>query len=256
MKNIIYQKAIQCKDFSDKNVQFFKQLYAGHWAFFVNGANKQYESILLSLCDSAKYKYPIVTEKLKAHILQYDNNTVIHQSAIDELVGYIIASENASVERKIFISHASADAIIVQAFIKEILMLGCGFSKQDIFCTLDHTAIRTGELFRTSIVENLKNCDYVICLVSENYKKSEICQNEMGASWALEDKRVLPFKFPNIQFSELGFLNVVKQAADITDESKLDELYMELCDYYNLAQDWINFNQRKEDFIEIVTHDL
>ena len=131
-------------------------------------------------------------------------------------------------------------------------MLGCRFSTQDIFCTLDHTAIRTGDDFRDIIVDNMKSCDYVICIISENYRKSEVCQNEMGAAWAMENKRVLPFKFPNLSFKEIGFLNVVKQAADITDESKLDELYVELCKYYDLQQDLINFNQRKADFINVV----
>jgi len=173
---------------------------------------------------------------------------------IDSL--YSNKSLSARVNRKVFISHASDDASIVKAFIKEILMLGCRFSTQDIFCTLDHTAIRTGDDFRDIIVDNMKNCDYVICFISENYKKSEVCQNEMGAAWTLEDKRVLPFKFPNIKFSEIGFLNVVKQAADITDSSKLDELYVELCEHYDVQQDLIHFNRRKADFMKVVNENI
>ena len=257
MKSKSYQLAIQCKENSDRNIQYFKQLQAGNWAFFVTGANKQYEALLLSLCESAHNKYPIIVEKLKEHVCQYDNNSVIHQSAIDELVNYIIALEQTDHEgRKIFISHASEDATIVNAFVKEILMLGCGFSSSDIFCTLDHTAIRTGDDFRNRIVENMKGCDFVFCLISENYRQSEVCQNEMGAAWALDGKRILPFKFPNIKFSELGFLNVIKQAADLTDNSKLDELYIEICESYDLQQDWINFNQRKTDFIKVVNENI
>lgn len=127
---------------------------------------------------------------------------------------------------------------------------------QEIFCTLDHNAIRTGEDFRNVIVENMKACDFVICLISDSYKQSEVCQNEMGAAWTLEDKRVLPFKFPNIKFSEIGFLNVVKQAADITDSSKLDELYVELCERYNVQQNFIHFNKRKADFMKVVNENI
>ena len=168
---------------------------------------------------------------------------------LDSLIEESKPNQNS---RKIFISHASADETIVNAFVKEILLLGCHFTPQEIFCTLDHTAIRTGEDFRNVIVENMKSCDYVICLISENYRQSEVCQNEMGAAWTLEDKRVLPFKFPNLSFQEIGFLNVVKQAADITDESKLDELYVELCEHYDVQQDLIHFNKRKEDFMKVV----
>lgn len=174
-------------------------------------------------------------------------------SILDSLVEELKPNQNS---RKIFISHASADEIIVNAFVKEILLLGCHFTPQEIFCTLDHTAIRTGEDFRDIIVDNMKNCDYVICFISENYKKSEVCQNEMGAAWTLEDKRVLPFKFPNVNFSEIGFLNVVKQAADITDSSKLDELFVELCERYDVQQDLIHFNRRKADFMKVVNENI
>ena len=98
----------------------------------------------------------------------------------------------------------------------------------------------------------MKKCDFIICMISDNYRKSEVCQNELGAAWTMEGKRVLPFKFPNLGFSEIGFLNVVKQAANITDKSKLDELYDELCQRYDLPQDWRNYNMLKDEFVELV----
>lgn len=152
---------------------------------------------------------------------------------------------------KFFVSHSSIDELIVNGFIKNILMLGCGFRRTDIFCTLDHTVIRTGDDFRDEIIENMKNCDFILCFISDNYKNSEVCQNELGAAWAMNGKRVLPFKFPNVNFNEIGFLNVVKQAAELTDKSKLDELYDELCQFYDLPQDWRYFNQQKDDFVEL-----
>ena len=155
--------------------------------------------------------------------------------------------------RKIFISHSSEDEVIINAFVEKILRLGCGFKRTDIFCTLDHTAIRTGDDFRNEIIKNMKDCDYILCMISDNYRKSEVCQNEMGAAWAMEGKRILPFKFPNVKFTEIGFLNVVKQAADITDKSKLDELYEEFCISYNVQTDWKNYNNQKEEFVKLVS---
>lgn len=152
---------------------------------------------------------------------------------------------------KIFISHSSADETIVNGFIKSILMLGCGLKRTDIFCTLDHTVIRTGDDFRSEIIENMKSCDFIFCMISENYRMSEVCQNELGAAWALDNKRILPFKFPNIKFTEIGFLNTVKQAADISDTSKLDELYDELCKSYEIQPDWVNFNKQKNEFVNL-----
>ena len=155
--------------------------------------------------------------------------------------------------RKFFISHSSEDKSIVNDFIKEILKIGCGFMDSDIFCTLDPTVIRTGDDFRLKIVENLRECDFILLFISDNYIKSEICQNEMGAAWALGNKRVLPFVLPKTTFKEMGFLNEVKQGASIADKRKLDEFYSEVCESYALSADWPSFNKAKEDFIEIIS---
>ena len=66
-------------------------------------------------------KYPYVATKIKEHTLQYDRMPVIHQSAIDELLNYVIYLEkpNDSV-RKIFISHSSEDEVIIDGFIEKI----------------------------------------------------------------------------------------------------------------------------------------
>ena len=99
---------------------------------------------------------------------------------------------------------------------------------------------------------NMEGSDYILLFISENYKKSEVCGNELGASWAYRDKRILPLVLPNVQFGQMGFLNVVKQGAKLLDRSKLDELYEEICRKYSLTLDWKNFNKRKDDFINTV----
>ena len=152
-----------------------------------------------------------------------------------------------------FISHSSEDKVIVNGFVKEILKIGCGFKDSDIFCTLDPTVIRTGDDFRMKIVENLRECDFILLFISGNYIKSEICQNEMGAAWVLDNKRVLPFILPNTTFNDMGFLNEVKQGASIADKRKLDEFYSEICEYYGISLDWLSFNKAKEDFIEVIS---
>lgn len=163
---------------------------------------------------------------------------------------YIDAKEG---KRKIFISHSHSDETIIKGFVKEILKGGCGFKDSDIFCTLDASTIRTGDDFREKIVENMRDCDFILLFISENYNQSEVCKNEMGAAWALENKRILPFTFPGITFEQMGFLNVVKQGASLTDENKLDELYQELCVFYELTPDWRSFNIAKRDFINIIS---
>lgn len=188
-------------------------------------------------------------------IIKAPNNCVNLEAfgAIRAVLSLLMNLIDVNSVRKIFISHSSVDAKLIECFVKEILMLGCGFKESDIFCTLDHTAIRTGDDFRNEIVEKMKGCDYIFLMISDNYQKSEVCQNEVGAAWALDNKRILPFVFPNVSFKDIGFLNVVKQGAKLNDRTKLDELYKELADYYNFTPDWINFNKRTSDFLDSFT---
>lgn len=158
-------------------------------------------------------------------------------------------------QKKIFISHSSADKEIVKAFVEKILMLGCGFDKDDIFCTLNSDAINIGDDFRNSIIDNMRCCDYIFLMISENYRNSEICHNEVGAAWALQNtKRVIPLKFPNLSFSQedLGVLNVVKQAGSLNNKQQITKIYEELCEVYDINPDFSRFVQYADEFIEIV----
>ena len=227
---------------------------------------KDLHDLLVQLLVAVKSDYPLESEGLQRRVNRLVGCAKINPfdfGGIQELVTLLKARESSEAvtvlgssysvpQRKIFISHSSSDKSIVNAFIKEILLLGCGLKPDDIFCTLDPTAIRTGDDFREQIIVNMEGSDYILLFISENYKKSEVCGNELGASWVYRDKRILPLVLPNVQFDQMGFLNVGKQGAKLLDRSKLDELYEEICRKYSLTLDWKNFNKRKDDFINTV----
>lgn len=265
MENKIYQQSLLCKEFADKRIESCRIINAsmGTEQTFVRGDIKGYESHLNVLKEVIKDKYPLIERQIAEAMGEYDSYPYRYQSILESIVKTIISLElqteiskkkvvdSIHKSRKFFISHSSSDKDIVNAFVKEILMLGCGFKYDDIFYTLDTTSIRTGDDFREEIVKNMRECDYVLLFISENYNQSDVCKNEMGAAWAL-GKRVLPFVLPGISFSQMGFLNVVKQGALVTDKSKLDELYSEVCSFYEIKQDWINFNKSKDSFIDFI----
>ena len=227
---------------------------------------KELHDLLVRLSVVIRDDYPLESERLQKRVNRLVGNIKINPfdfGGIQELVYLlkahedgeevkILAPSDSVPKRKIFISHSSSDKSIVNSFIKEILLLGCGLKPDDIFCTLDPTAIRTGDDFREQIIVNMEGSDYILLFISENYKKSEVCSNELGDSWAYRDKRVLPLVLPNVQFDPMGFLNIGKQGAKLLDRSKLDELYEEICRKYSLTLDWKNFNKRKDDFINTV----
>ena len=189
---------------------------------------------------------------------KYPNGVWLNAYLLGEIIAIVHVLDGMYAEApKIFISHSSADKEIVKAFVEKILMLGCGFEKDDIFCTLDADAIELGDDFRNSIIENMHCCDYIFLMISDNYRGSEICHNEVGAAWALQDtKRVIPLKFPNLSFSQddLGVLNVVKQAGSLNNKQQITKIYEELCKVYGINQDLPKFVQYMDEFIEIVNN--
>lgn len=153
---------------------------------------------------------------------------------------------------KIFISHSSKDKKVIDCFVTNILILGCGINESDIFCTsVDGLGIRTGDDFRIHIRQNLLKVDYSFLFISNSYKTSDICLNEMGAAWALDNVDVKPFLLPGIGFHSIGTLYSVKQAAKLDDPYALDELFSELTERYKIEKRISRWNKSKEDFLAV-----
>ncbi|MFT5892978.1 MAG: hypothetical protein ACI9Y7_003097 [Dokdonia sp.] len=154
---------------------------------------------------------------------------------------------------KIFISHSSKDKSIIDNFVDKILILGCGIDENEIFCTsIEGLGIKTGVDFREHIKSNLLSSDYSFLFISNNYKESDICLNEMGASWAQESLNVKPFIFPNISFDSIGTLYSVKQVSKLNDSSSLDELFDELTNKYKIKKKISRWNKNKESFLNFI----
>ncbi|MCH2488714.1 MAG: toll/interleukin-1 receptor domain-containing protein [Flavobacteriales bacterium] len=154
---------------------------------------------------------------------------------------------------KIFISHSSKDKYLVDAFVEKILISGCGINEKNIFCTsIEGLGIKTGNDFRNHILSELLTSDYSFLLISNNYKKSDICLNEMGASWALKNLDVKPFLFPNVDFNSIGTLYNVKQASRLNDSFALDNLFEELTNRYEITKSITRWNKFKLNFIESI----
>ncbi|MCK6640485.1 MAG: toll/interleukin-1 receptor domain-containing protein [Bacteroidia bacterium] len=122
---------------------------------------------------------------------------------------------------KIFISHASANASIAQMFTENLLQLVLNIQPERIFnISIENCGINTGEKFLERIQGELTSAAVVILIITEEYKRSEVCMNEMGAAWAL-NKRVIPFILPPINFENVGFIHRPNQMLKINEASNL-----------------------------------
>ena len=125
---------------------------------------------------------------------------------------------------KIFISHSSKDINIIGAFVEKILVLGLEIPSNRIFCSsMEGHGIKSGQYIPARIKEEIKKSSLVLLFISKNYKNSEVCLNEVGASWiTLEEEKVIPILLPDVNFNEIGFLNLNKLGIKIN--SKIDLL--------------------------------
>lgn len=151
--------------------------------------------------------------------------------------------------KKVFISHSSRDDKLVKDFIRKILILGLGIERSDVFCTsLEGADIRSGDDFKETIHEGIRNSEVAILIITSNYKKSEVCLNEMGALWIV-CKNVIPLIVEPIDYYNVGFIHNTSQILKISSKHDLlklvdDHKYLQRGDV-NLA----NYNAQIESFI-------
>ena len=136
MGNKIYQLAIECKSFSDKYVKYFQQMVANRSLFFVVGANKSFEGLLLSLCDTISEKYPYIAFTVFETVLMNEflnhlvaQNTIFIQAEKD-IASYVFRYLQEDGYRNVMLKPAkkdfdlywSKDTIVVTDLVSEAPM--------------------------------------------------------------------------------------------------------------------------------------
>ena len=183
--------------------------------------------------------------------------------AIMDLVTLLMTRENsAAIEqpssvkvsgKKIFISHSSKDVKCVSMFVNQILSLGIGISLDDIFCTsIEDLGIKNGEDIRKHIQDNIRGAEYAFLMISDNYKASEICINEMGAVWAY-DAKVRLYMLPGAKFDKIGWLCDTRKAQNLSSAVALDQLYIEMRSHFGITTDnFEHWSRIREEFVKSV----
>lgn len=258
MKEDTYNIASQCKKIIKEQIEisYNKIIDKSRGLIFtdydVNGEIKLLETNLLMLVGRLETKYPEISQLLQKHIDRYDDDKIIHLSAIEAVVDCVVSLEKKDVNSKrIFISHSSKDTGIFEKFVDHILQLGIGIKNEDIFCSsIEEMGVRNGEDIRKHIQTNIRNADYSFLLISNNYKASEICINEMGAVWAY-DSNVRFYILPDVDFDAIGWLCNTRKADMINSSIVLDALHKEMIEYFELpVKD--TWSRQREAFISYV----
>lgn len=124
---------------------------------------------------------------------------------------------------RIFISHAKADEVLIDAFV-DLLHVGLNLKQEDIFCTsLEGTGIPRGSNFVEFIKKTFKDSDFVIMVITAAYYESVFCLCELGATWIMGSD-AMPFLVPPLEYDDLKAVLVGVQAGCINDKRALNEL--------------------------------
>lgn len=260
MKKDIYNIASQCKKIIKEQIKvsYNKIIDKSRGLIFtdydINGEIKLLETNLLMLVEHLKTRYPEISQMLQKHIDRYDDDKIIHLSAIEAIVDCVVSLEKKNINsKKIFISHSSKDKNIVEKFTDCILQLGIGINAEDIFCTsIEEMGVKNGKDIRKHIQTNIRNADYAFLLISKNYKASEICINEMGAVWAY-DANVRLYLLPDVDFDEIGWLCDTRKANMINSSIVLDALHKEMIGYFE-RPDKETWSRQRETFISYINN--
>lgn len=115
-------------------------------------------------------------------------------------------------ERKIFLSHSSADGLLVDAF-EALLTKWLGVPSQEIFVSsLEGQGVPKGQNFVDAIKAEILNTESVVALITPTYRESAFCMAELGAAWALSTHRfpvvVPPSNFDVMDATLLGTVGV------------------------------------------------
>lgn len=152
--------------------------------------------------------------------------------------------------KKVFISHASEDKELVSLFVDKILHNGSGVEYDDIFYTSrEDTGVSNGEDIPDSIKKELLNSNIFLMMVSENYRKSEVCLNEMGAAWVLNGLTRIIMVLPDTGFDKIGWLISLKKGTKVIDPDGLDHIHDEISRILGLSVKTVTWNRNKSDFL-------
>ena len=160
-----------------------------------------------------------------------------------------ISQTQPSSKKRIFISHASKDKELINKFVDSIILLGMGVDSKIIaYTSREDTGVPPGESIPQFIQDNIACADIVLLMISDNYKNSEVCLNEMGAAWAL-NKHIIQILLTNTSFDKLGWLCSLEKALKIDNEESMDILCEVLTDRLDIGIKPSRWNRNKTEFI-------
>lgn len=147
--------------------------------------------------------------------------------------------------RKVFISHSASDKELVRELVD--FLEGIGVNSERIFCSsFDGYGIKLGANWLDAIKEELTDESLVLFILTTNFYNSHMCQCELGAVWANTLKHI-PILVPPLTYNDLEYILRSQQSMAINDENKINSLYEEIIEWFDLSPIKANIWKLKVD---------
>lgn len=127
--------------------------------------------------------------------------------------------------RRIFVSHASVDVELVDAFVDRLLRNGTNLAPDEIFYTSgEDTGISSGEDLIATVRREVGDATLVIALITPSYPTRPVCIAELGAAWGRANS-LMPLLLPGMQRTDLDGVLDGMTIRYMDDSAALDELH-------------------------------
>lgn len=126
---------------------------------------------------------------------------------------------------RVFVSHASADADLIDEFVNILLRNGCNLHPDEIFYTSgEDTGIPSGEDLIATVRAQVSEATLVIALVTPTYQTRPVCVAELGAAWG-RSNLLLPLMLPDMPRTDLEGVLAGMTIRTLGDSAALDEVH-------------------------------
>lgn len=164
-----------------------------------------------------------------------------------------VSCENNVKSSKVFISHASVDKSIISIFVEKVLRLVLGLKPEQIFYSSDEsTGVMPGDSIPEYIATGIAEADIVLLMFSDNYRKSEVCLNEMGAAWALQ-KNPIPVLLPGCEYNSIGWLLLQNKGIKLVDKQQVASLIERIANVLKLQFNLTDLVSNLDYFVSTIS---
>lgn len=153
--------------------------------------------------------------------------------------------------RKLFLSHASADAGYVEAFMDRILISGCGLDEDSILNTsIRSTGVPTGYDLFGHLRDAAETSPLVVAIISPTYLTRATCLAEMGAAWVL--KTLFPILTTGMARDDvLGPLKPLLIEGMKEEKHTLNDLQRRIQEEFSIARTFQTWERHRDNWIAL-----